>query len=1300
MDYPLLPTYAAVDGRNFVVFTDGFRTVAVDPGRVTSDSDVRGVWWKYPEDGPIRPPTSRSSTRGALVTAPYTGCAVSGRTVFATMCSERRRKPDESSSEPYVGPTAIKAFDMRTGGKVWDTDHVFVVTEKGKRRAAMEQYEFSSGGWAFSAPPIVRGKRLYAGISSGPTAEQEARVICLDRDTGRPVWCTFIASAGGAFDAWGRRGQSRTYLTMIAEQGGVVYVSTNLGVAAALNSVTGSVLWITEYKRDKPQYRRGEEAFARPPNPPVVHRGRLYCLTQDSGRLRVFAAATGEPLDAFVDRLQSAGAGHLEWKNVTHLMPVNRDWMLLGGTPSRVLNFGPDKMRMHRLTAASTGRCGWGRLQGRYLYLPGVEPQARPRESDVLALYDISTWRLVFSSPWRESGSSGNLLLAGDYLVVATDKVEIYSSTETLYGRFAERLRRTPKDPAVLLEIGDVMRDNGRAGEAADWYLKFIAAAEGDAKYEGVIRRRKLELHHLYLEQGVRALKDDPDTAVTHLQRARGFAYDQKTRTDATLKLAEAYENAGNPADAVGQYREILRGSRDAFRLAEDDGIEKAWVYAERRIGELIAANGRAVYETVEKEARQALERIEDADAAALKRFIEEYPNSASVQDAFRRWLDVLWEKGRFDRIPSAWERFRRKYADRVTREMWEKMIGALEKRDDFDRLRRALRDYADAFGSERRGGGTVTEWAADKIAEVNDRQAALRRPPETLSRAAVVPPGADAKGMYGLSTVPVLLRPLGIRPASFGADRALVLRGSTVELWKTGAAPEKLWSLPHPGGYLGVVHTDVQAGKAPGVKVHECLEGSPAAAAGVTEGDVIVILDGRVVGPEDFDRVLLEKAPGSEVELVLEKGGVRRSVKVRLAEHPAGMVPAVVGAAYTRDCRLAVAWQDVVASIDLEKGSVAWTFGAVRPLFHVGGFHAVDGLLFVHETLGKGGRNPLGHFTTEYREGAGKLAPEDQHSRLICLDDAYGSVIWGRTFRLTVVPGGTDILTFASPYLSDWVAMLREARGNASQWKLHVLEAQTGRHVRSLPVQGNLMAHRFDVERGELLWVDGQRVLRSYSLVPGRLPARNFATHLQGNHFPSPHRYCSLASSGERVALAVLPYGQDNPGRVVLFSAEDRREVGRIALPEGRVLLPGLPNPIAADAQGMLYVYNVSVQERISADHGAFLTAYRLSDAPGSEPAWEAPAPGRGANDRTPLTLEFTQGHVFFFSRNAAFAQGESSRPCAAVYERKRGGYVSRFWEEVVDRPGRRYGLPGPAGAHGGRVYVSTTGGLEIFGE
>jgi membrane-associated protease RseP (regulator of RpoE activity) len=72
----------------------------------------------------------------------------------------------------------------------------------------------------------------------------------------------------------------------------------------------------------------------------------------------------------------------------------------------------------------------------------------------------------------------------------------------------------------------------------------------------------------------------------------------------------------------------------------------------------------------------------------------------------------------------------------------------------------------------------------------------------------------------------------------------------------------------------------------APGVVVDEVAPGTPAAAAGLARGDVILAVDNApVVSGEELRLAVHQRAPGAEVTLQVVRGEDSREVKARLDE-------------------------------------------------------------------------------------------------------------------------------------------------------------------------------------------------------------------------------------------------------------------------------------------------------------------------------------------------------------------------------------------------------------------------------
>ncbi len=99
-----------------------------------------------------------------------------------------------------------------------------------------------------------------------------------------------------------------------------------------------------------------------------------------------------------------------------------------------------------------------------------------------------------------------------------------------------------------------------------------------------------------------------------------------------------------------------------------------------------------------------------------------------------------------------------------------------------------------------------------------------------------------------------------------------------------------------HGGGWLGV--TIAEKGDTAGAKVAGVAKGSPAEAAGVKKGDVILEVNGKSISDRwDLLKEVREADPGSKAELLVMRGGKRRSLTATLKEAPGefgGMIPHV----------------------------------------------------------------------------------------------------------------------------------------------------------------------------------------------------------------------------------------------------------------------------------------------------------------------------------------------------------------------------------------------------------------------
>ena len=129
----------------------------------------------------------------------------------------RDANAQNNNQDQFEGVTAVKCLHIPTGKLVWDTDLPPLLDE-----FKTVCKDFYDRNFSFSAPPLVRGDRLYLGVCTSPVGEQESRVLCLDRKTGRPLWTKFLSSVTGMQATFMGVAFQPAYLPMLAEQGGTL----------------------------------------------------------------------------------------------------------------------------------------------------------------------------------------------------------------------------------------------------------------------------------------------------------------------------------------------------------------------------------------------------------------------------------------------------------------------------------------------------------------------------------------------------------------------------------------------------------------------------------------------------------------------------------------------------------------------------------------------------------------------------------------------------------------------------------------------------------------------------------------------------------------------------------------------------------------------------------------------------------------------------------------------------------------------------------------------------------------------
>lgn len=583
--------------------------------------------WRY--SSPQRAPAWRDHPNA------YSACAYADGVVIAPLAT-RADAPD-IEERSFYGRTIIyalphrvlHAFDARTGAVLWAHD-----TARLSGRADAEEIERES----VASAPLVVGDDVIV-LTWFFNTRYESRLVCFDRATGATRWRTSLVHAQQETNLFGRP-VKELVAPPPAELDGVVYASTGLGIAAAVDRVSGGIVWLAEHATlpiptTSQWYQTNDRRVRWRPSPVAATRTAIVMAPLESAALFAFDPRSGARLwhrDA-----ESPGA----WST----------WFL-GTYGSRAFTLGS---RVFAIDLA-TGRDAWpnaeaGRLAksgssapaavGRGLLTPeGVwAPTARG-----IVQVGLEDGALVASrdtprpakEPRPRPRTDGDFVAADGALVVAQSAaIDCYYRFEDLRSRLAARLAAAPDDPQLRLEAGEILRAAGLESEAIVNFEHALAVVErlgvrGAERTETTLRRSLVDAL-LARSQSRRVIADGPG-AWADLQRAVAVARDRGDAVRALFALAACAEATDRGAACDAALARIAAEFGDVQTSVDDEQRADAGTLAAFRLAARAAERGE-------------LEKAVDG----WLRLLEERPDTSlganSVSGAVREALRALGEK-------------------------------------------------------------------------------------------------------------------------------------------------------------------------------------------------------------------------------------------------------------------------------------------------------------------------------------------------------------------------------------------------------------------------------------------------------------------------------------------------------------------------------------------------------------------------------------------------------------------------------------------------------------------------------
>ena len=174
----------------------------------------------------------------------------------------------------------------------------------------------------FEGAPLAVGNLLIAAITQRDDVGLTRSVVAFDRYGGELLWRSSPLASGTL------PGIERANLVshqLLSCSGGCVYYSTNLGVVACLDVLTGRIHWVCEYSRvdrQRQRYPSADRFLYRDLTPCVVWRGLVYCAPRDCAEIFALDATTG-------DLIWASDAGHTH--DLIHLIGIVGESLVVGG---------------------------------------------------------------------------------------------------------------------------------------------------------------------------------------------------------------------------------------------------------------------------------------------------------------------------------------------------------------------------------------------------------------------------------------------------------------------------------------------------------------------------------------------------------------------------------------------------------------------------------------------------------------------------------------------------------------------------------------------------------------------------------------------------------------------------------------------------------------------------------------------------------------------------------------------------------------------------------------------------------
>jgi outer membrane protein assembly factor BamB len=701
----------------------------------------------------------------------------------------------------------------------------------------------------YVCPPLSCDGRLVVAFRAGQSG-QEYYLASLSPEDGQLLWRTYIC--GRTPDPVDRMGRHRpAFESMPAAADGLVATCAGDGVIAAVSSATGELRWVARY--DQIARRRStwshRETDAWQDATPRIAAGRVYVTPRDSDFLYALDLDSGELL------------WRREREDYRYLVAARDKCVFLAGARVACLDAKGELEWERELPNAVVGRPA---LAGHVLHLP-IRGGLYFLDTEAGGPLDYVGWNAWQDGQPRSFSAdirSGDVALAPDRLLVTTPHTLNAFEPLRPTGMVEQLVAEKPQDPMSHYALAREHQWQGRLAEAAEAFERSLelldqspAALPEDAATD--IRRRLAASYEALARRQEEERRID--LALSSARAALHHAPAPTARCRLSLRIARYHRRLHHWGAAASVYQDVL---------AEAAPQEDSWQQARRALEDLLEFVGREPYAEFE---RRAKELLTDPTPDALRAVVERYPNSRSAPQALLRLASLQAQGGDAAQARLFLHRLDHEYPDApAAPEGLHRLAVGYAQMGARAMARGALRALRSRYPKWQEAEPNAEDVLARHTPEERDEKAAPIHPPLDVTWAARPDYGAAEFHVAG--------------PSRGDAERFYTLAGSALACRRVEDG-SLVWA-DRPG-WIGISIDDADRLEG-GVHVVTVYGGTPAAAAGLQRGDVLVRFDGRPVrNCARLIDICSGRPAGSEAQVHVLRDGREQTLELTLGERP-----------------------------------------------------------------------------------------------------------------------------------------------------------------------------------------------------------------------------------------------------------------------------------------------------------------------------------------------------------------------------------------------------------------------------